>query len=78
MARRPAAAPRAEIRGRIDHCHNAHASPNPNKVFVFFDNVKLARDPTHTAGWDYDPAKLKAQQVQDVDVVFGCDTPIPG
>lgn len=64
--------------------------PDSSKVFVFFDNVKLARDPTHTMGWDYDPAtnqitfygvdcdKLKAQQVQDVDVVFGCDTPIPG
>jgi hypothetical protein len=64
--------------------------PDPNEVFVFFDNVKLPRDPTHTAGWDYDPLtnqitfygvdcdKLKAQQVQDVDVVFGCDTPIPG
>jgi hypothetical protein len=64
--------------------------PDANKVFVFFDNVKLARDPTHTMGWDYDAAtnqitfygvdcdKLKAQQVQDVDVVFGCDTPIPG
>lgn len=64
--------------------------PDASKVFVFFDNVKLPRDTTHTAGWDYDPAtnqitfygvdcdKLKAQQVQDVDVVFGCDTPIPG
>lgn len=64
--------------------------PDPNKVFVFFDNVKVARDPTHTAGWEYDAAtnqitfygvdcgKLKAHEIADVDVVFGCDTPVPG
>ncbi len=64
--------------------------PDPSKIYVFFDNVKVARDTTHSAGWDYDPAtnqitfygtdcdKVKTQQVQDIDVVFGCDTPVPG
>lgn len=82
----------AKIAGSILGCSFTLNStpPDPSKVFVFFDNVKVTRDPTHQAGWDYDPTtnqitfygtdcdKLKAQQVQDVDVVFGCDQPTPG
>jgi hypothetical protein len=62
--------------------------PNPDEIFVFFDNVdKVGQDPTHGMGWDYDPAnnqitfygaecdKLKAGDVTDIDIVFGCDEP---
>jgi hypothetical protein len=64
--------------------------PDPSKIYVFFDNAKVARDTNHSAGWDYDPKtnqitfygadcdKLKTNQVTDVDVVFGCDQPTPG
>lgn len=64
--------------------------PNPDEIFVFFDNKdKILEDPTHAMGWDYDPAtnqvtfygatcdKLKAGEVTDVDIVFGCDEPTP-
>lgn len=64
--------------------------PNPDEIFVFFDNVeKVAQDPTHAMGWDYDAAgnqvtfygatcdKLKAGEVSDVDIIFGCDEPTP-
>ncbi|MEZ4299970.1 MAG: VWA domain-containing protein [Polyangiaceae bacterium] len=66
------------------------APPNQDEIFVFFDNVdKILRDKTHAKGWDYDPAtnqitfygetcdKLKAGEVTDVDIVFGCDEPSP-
>jgi hypothetical protein len=64
--------------------------PNPDEIFVFFDNTqKVDKDTTHAMGWDYDPATnqitfygptcdtLKAGQVNDVDIVFGCDEPTP-
>ncbi|MBK8258695.1 MAG: VWA domain-containing protein [Polyangiaceae bacterium] len=64
--------------------------PNPDEIFVFFDNTtKVAKDPTHAMGWDYDPAtnqitfygptcdSLKAGEITDVDIVFGCDEPTP-
>lgn len=59
--------------------------PNPDDIFVFFDEVSLPRDPAHTSGWDYDPATntvtfygtscedLKNGVVTDVAVVFGCN-----
>lgn len=66
------------------------APPNPDEIFVFFDNVeKVMRDASHMSGWDYDAAtnqvtfygatcdKLKAGEVTDVDIVFGCDEPTP-
>jgi hypothetical protein len=66
------------------------APPDPSKVYVFFDNTQsIAQDPTHTDGWDYDPAsqqvtfygascdKLKNGDVTDVDIVFGCNEPTP-
>jgi hypothetical protein len=81
-----------KISGSIVGCSYTLDSvpPDPNAIYVFFDNVKVPRDPSHQAGWDYDPAtnqvtfygadcdKLKANQVTDVDVVFGCDKPTPG
>ena len=82
----------SKIAGSIASCSfSLNKTPkDPSKVFVFFDNAKLPRDKTHQSGWDYDSTtnqitfygtdcdKLKAQQVKDVDVVFGCDQPTPG
>ncbi len=63
--------------------------PDPSKVFAFFDNQSVPRDPTKQNGWEYDSAsnqitfygsdcdKLKKQQVNDIDVVFGCNQPTP-
>lgn len=64
--------------------------PNQDEIYVFFDNVdSVARDGSHMKGWDYDPvtnqvtfygqecADLKAGNVTDVDIVFGCDEPTP-
>jgi hypothetical protein len=62
--------------------------PDPSKLYVFFDKTTEAtRDPTHTNGWDYDPATnritfygkacsdLKDGTVKKIDVVFGCKQP---
>lgn len=66
------------------------APPDLSKLFVFFDDAGIPRDTTHQSGWDYDAATnqitfygaqcdaLKANQISDVDVVFGCNEPIPG
>lgn len=64
--------------------------PNLSKIYVFFDNKEIAKDTTHKSGWDYDPvtnqitfygthcADLKAGQVKDVDIVYGCAKPTDG
>lgn len=62
--------------------------PDVDKTYVFFGNTELVdRDPSHTKGWDYDPATMKltfygtdcervsTHVVTDIDVVFGCPTP---
>ncbi len=63
--------------------------PDPD-IHVFFndDPMGIPNDPVN--GWDYDPntntlhfygeacAKLQMGAVVDIDVVFGCDAPIPG
>jgi hypothetical protein len=81
-----------KIAGSIASCSFAlQGTPkDPSKIYVFFDNAKVGQDKNHQTGWDYDPTtnqitfygadcdKLKADQVQDVDVVFGCDQPTPG
>jgi hypothetical protein len=65
--------------------------PNPNEIFVFFDNntTPIPRDVTHMDGWDYDPAanqvvfyglacdSLKTGVVTDLDIVLGCSSPTP-
>lgn len=64
------------------------APPNPNEIYVFFDNVtKVPRDIMN--GWEYDAGKnqvvfygpacddLKNGVVKDLDIVFGCDQPTP-
>lgn len=55
------------------------------QTYVYFNETEqVPRDTTHAMGWDYDPAtlkltlygghcdRLKARQVDDVDVIFGC------
>jgi hypothetical protein len=63
---------------------------DPNEIYVFFEDMVpgIANDPQN--GWTYDPntntisfhgtacESLKNGGVVDVDVVFGCDVPIPG
>jgi hypothetical protein len=79
------------IAGSIVGCTFALGStpPDPSKLYVFFDNAGVTKDTTHQSGWDYDATsnqitfygtecdQLKANQVQDVDVVFGCNQPTP-
>lgn len=82
-----------DIAGGLVSCSYqlGEAPPDWNEVFIFFnDVVQVPYDPTHTNGWDYDPMtntitfygsfcdQLKANAVWDIDVVFGCDEPIPG
>jgi len=63
---------------------------DPNEIYVFFEDMVpgIPNDPAN--GWTYDPntntvtfhgtacEALKNGGVVDVDVVFGCDVPIPG
>lgn len=61
--------------------------PNPDEIYAFFDDQSVPRDPTHTSGWDYDPATrtvtfygtscdtLRSQPATDIDIVFGCNKP---
>lgn len=57
-------------------------------TYVYFENTEeVPRDPTHTEGWDYDPAtmlmtlygtacsRVQDHSVDDIDVVFGCPVP---
>ncbi len=81
----------ALIAGSIVGCNFtlSDTPADPADVFVFFDDQKVTRDPSGAEGWDYDGASnsitfygsacdsLKAGQVVDVDVVFGCDEPTP-
>lgn len=68
----------------------ASVPPNPDEIFVFFDNVtSVPRDATMMNGWQYDAAKnqivfygqacddLKNGIVKDLDIVLGCDQPTP-
>jgi hypothetical protein len=61
---------------------------DPSKIYAFFDHTTpVARDAKN--GFDYDPAtnavifggdactKIKTQVVKRVDVVFGCNEPLP-
>jgi hypothetical protein len=64
--------------------------PDPDDIYVFFDDDPkgVPYDPVN--GWTYDPdtqtihfhgaacEALKNGEVADLDVVFGCPTPIPG
>ncbi len=58
--------------------------PDPSQIFVFFDGMAIAADPSMMNGWVYDPATntitfygpacddLKTGAVMDVQVIFGC------
>ena len=61
------------------------APPDLGQTYVYFEDTELVpRDPTHVAGWDYDPATMKLtlygsycdrlenRSVDDVDVIYGC------
>lgn len=61
---------------------------DPNQTYVWFSGSEsVPRDPSHTAGWDYDAAtqtvtlygtyctRLKTRMVTKVDVIFGCPSP---
>ncbi|MCB9701823.1 MAG: VWA domain-containing protein [Myxococcales bacterium] len=64
--------------------------PDMDEIFVFFDDdpAGIPYDPVN--GWTYDPdtktihfhgeacEKLKNGEVVDIDVVYGCNAPIPG
>lgn len=72
-------------------CSYALAStpPSADEIFVFLNDMKVQKDPTHMSGWDYDPATnqvifygqscddLKNGVVTDIDIVLGCDAPQP-
>lgn len=63
--------------------------PSVDDVYVFVENdpTGVPRDPTHQDGWDYDSATnqielygptcdaIKNGDIDDIDVVFGCDAP---
>lgn len=66
------------------------APPDWMDVFVFFNDIlKIPFDPTDMEGWDYDEMtstisfygsyceQLKNNEVWDIDIVFGCDEPVP-
>ncbi len=79
------------IAGGVTGCtfELAEVPDNTDDLYVFQDNLPVPRDPTHTAGWDYDPATnqvtfyggpcdaLQAGTGTDIDIVFGCDVPTP-
>lgn len=65
------------------------APPDATEIYVFFDDTTtVPRDSAHVSGWDYDPVTqqvtfygehcemLKAGEVTDVDIVFGCAEPV--
>jgi hypothetical protein len=92
---------RADTAGELDQALSSIANqvvgcsylvdPPPEDVaqtYVWFDATELVpRDPSHMAGWDYDPAtqlitlygaycmRLKTHAVTKVDVIFGCPSP---
>jgi len=86
------ASPATTIAGAVASCKFLLDSvpDDPNKIFVFFDDdpAGVPRDPNN--GWTYDPVTntitfhgpacdaIKSLTVTDVDVVFGCNVPVPG
>ena len=64
------------------------APPDGSQLYVWFDHTtSVPRDPSHTSGWDYDPAthavtlygsscdELKTHTVTSVNIIFGCPNP---
>ncbi len=64
------------------------APENLQQLYVFFDKVAVPKDTDHLDGWDYDKTanqitfygaactKLNENQVQDLDIVYGCQQPL--
>lgn len=64
--------------------------PNPDKLYVFFNKTTpVPRDSSHASGWDYNAqnqtvtfygstcSELQSGSVTKVDIVFGCNQPLP-
>lgn len=81
-----------DIAGGLVSCSFKLDMPPPDwtDVFVFFNDVlKIPFDPAKAEGWNYDEAtstltfygsyceQLKNNEVWDIDIVFGCDEPVP-
>ena len=81
-----------DIAGGLVSCSFKLDMPPPDwmDVFVFFNDIlKVPFDPTDMEGWDYDEMtdtitfygsfceQLKSNEVWDIDIVFGCDEPVP-
>ncbi|MEZ4398779.1 MAG: hypothetical protein R3B06_02080 [Kofleriaceae bacterium] len=81
-----------QIADLVIGCDFALANPPADlaELFAFFNNSEsIPQDPTHTDGWDYDPAtmtltfygsscaRLQDGSVTDVDIVYGCAGPTP-
>jgi hypothetical protein len=60
------------------------APSDPDRLSVYFDGVRVPRDPSGTTGWEYSPANarlsfagnacvaLQSGSVQDLTIVYGC------
>lgn len=78
-----------DIGGMVIGCNLSldHVPEDPNKLWVYFNDVPVPRDRNHINGWDYDPARnqinfygpacdqLRSGQVGKVDIKMGCAPP---
>lgn len=76
----------ADIGEAVLSCDFELSSPpsTVGEIFVYFDDVPVQQDPTHTSGWDFDPASrqltfygascemLRSGEVDDLVIVQGC------
>ena len=81
----------ASIAGSVLSCSYtlSNVPPDPDLLYVYADGVLVARDPTHTSGWDYDPAtnqltfygtvcdQLTAGTVTKLIISYGCPVANP-
>ncbi len=79
----------ASIANAVRSCVYALNEVPPGEVNVFFDNLTAGVPNNATDGWTYDPTTntitfhgaacdaIKNGDVDDIDVVFGCDAPTP-
>lgn len=75
-----------EIGGAVLGCEYTIPSevPNPDDLFVFFDGIRVPRDPSHTTGWNYNDnnglltfagnacTALRTGNVESLILVYGC------
>lgn len=75
-----------EIGGAVLGCEYTIPSevPDPDQLFVFFDGIRVPRDPSNAAGWNYDDASgrltfagnactaLRTGNVESLILVYGC------